>query len=365
MIADGEDSPWHPSFNDDGGSHGWGDSPSSAGGDSGPDISPTQARLYLLLYSVTINLALLWALLLRVLLLASSYAVAVDAVDADFRPVMLPFTSVGQVAVDTLLAGAILATLLASVAVEASLLGVVATFQPASKGLPLAALLASAAIATAIDGAVLAGVPPLGGDGPSSRMAWEVANLTNGAVLAVSLATRLARVIGGRVALATHRGNRAAHLRSVDFFWTAPTAADDAWVMHELDRAILRSTPVSLHRFLTRHKGIFVTRAWPTKKLVTTLGRPDIEAELRTLVAGLPSGATVGVFFCGPSAMGESIRRAVMVVTSESLVAAMSTSEAPSGLVRLLAASSPGGTGRGGGGYGHNVRLIFRKEVFL
>lgn len=367
VPADGDDSPWHPSLRNDEGGHGWGDSPSSGGvsGGGGPDISPTQARLYLLLYSVTLNLALLWALLLRVLLLAVSYAISIDSTDASYRPVMLPFTSVGMVAVDTLLAGAILATLLLSVAVEASLMGLVATFRPASKGLPLAALLASATIATAIDGAVLAGVRPPGGDGPSSRLAWEVTNLANGAVLAVSLAARLARVIGGRVALATHRGNRAAHLKSVDFFWTAPSAADDAWVMHELDRAILRSTPVSLHRFLTRHKGVFVTRAWPTKKLVTTLGRPDIEAELRTLVAGLPSGSTAGVFFCGPSAMGESIRRAVMVVTSESLVAAMSTSEAPSALVRLLAARSPGGGGGGSGGYGRNVRLIFRQEVFL
>ncbi|GAB0490819.1 hypothetical protein MMPV_002057 [Pyropia vietnamensis] len=369
-VAESDESPWHPSFGDGDGDHGWGDFPSNSGGGGGggggsPDISPCKARLYLALYSVTLNLALLWALLLRVLLLAVSYAIAIDSVDASYRPVMLPFTSVGMVAVDTLLAGAILATLLLSVAVEASLMGVVATFRPASKGFPLAALLASAAIATAINAAVLAEVPPLGGDGPSSRLAWEVANLTNGAVLAVSLAARLARVIGGRVALATHRGNRAAHLKSVDFFWTAPTAADDAWVMHELDRAILRSTPVSLRRFLTRHQGVFVTRAWPTKKLVTTLGRPDIEAELRALVAKLPSGATVGVFFCGPAAMGESIRRAVMVVTSESLVAAMSTSEAPSALVRLLAERSPTGADRGGKAYGHNVRLIFRQEVFL
>lgn len=104
---------------------------------------------------------------------------------------------------------------------------------------------------------------------------------------------------------------------------------------HELGRPILRSTPVSLHRFLSRRRGAFFTRAWPTKKLVTTLGRPDIEAELRTLVAGLPSGSMAGAFFCGPAEMGESIRRAVMVVTSESLVAAMSTSEAPSALVHL------------------------------
>jgi len=53
-----------------------------------------------------------------------------------------------------------------------------------------------------------------------TRLAWEVANLTNAAVLAGCLTARLARLMCGRVALATHQGNRAAHLRSVDLFWT-------------------------------------------------------------------------------------------------------------------------------------------------
>jgi len=335
-----------------------------------PRISPRTARLYLLLYSISVNLGLLWALLLRVLLLAMSYSVAVDAIDAGFRPVLLPFTSAGLVALDSVLAGVLFAAVSVSVALEVSLLGLRATFLPAAKGVPLGLLLASAAYAVTVDGLVLAGVRPPGGDGATARLVWEIAHLTNGAILAGSLCVRLGRVIGGRVALAAHRGNRAAHLRTVDFFWTAPTAADDAWVMHELDRAILRSTPVRLHRYLTRHRGIFVTRAWPTKKLVTTLGRPDIEKELRTLVAGLPSGATAGVFFCGPAAMGEAIRRAVATVTSESLVAALSPAEAPVALARLLV-SPPRGAERGGrgqvveGGYGHNVRLVFRQEVFL
>lgn len=66
------------------------------------------------------------------------------------------------------------------------------------------------------------------------------------------LGMRLYRIVGSRVMLADHFDDVAYHrMRAVDFIWTTPHAADDAWLLERLI-PIADKTKLRLHRYITR-----------------------------------------------------------------------------------------------------------------
>lgn len=99
--------------------------------------------------------------------------------------------------------------------------------------------------------------------------------------------------------------------RSLDFIYTTPTSVADDWLVNEL-KPLSYSKIFRMHRFITREskpdfeedieKGI--------GRFENNYGRPDWEKLFESMVRNVPSGSSVGIFFCGPPAMEDGVRDA-------------------------------------------------------
>eukprot|EP00168_Porphyra_purpurea_P008984 TRINITY_DN2175_c0_g1_i3.p2 TRINITY_DN2175_c0_g1~~TRINITY_DN2175_c0_g1_i3.p2 ORF type:complete len:455 (-),score=201.87 TRINITY_DN2175_c0_g1_i3:409-1773(-) len=336
------------------------------------------------LRSVTASYVAMWVLLARIGLLA--LASTVHWVSMGASPGLTPYDRTGLVIADLVLAALFAAPVAASVALEAAAAASALSFATAADDVALAATAAAGVVLPAL---ALGGVA---GDA-TTPMGYLYAFVLLPATL-IAFGWRHFHLLTAQLLVAPARRGDVARLRAVDFLWTAPTAADDGWVVDEV--AAIGDT-VRLHRFGTRESapppppadeavtssssgsggdgdaaadveaglggGAVVKELPPTAdrpsvdrrvstgsaaggRLSLNYGRPAWEAVLSTLVAHSRSGSVVGVFICGPVAMSDAVRDAARAAMRESRVR---------GRLPL----------RGGGwSYGRNVRLTVRAENF-
>ncbi|OSX73467.1 hypothetical protein BU14_0346s0019 [Porphyra umbilicalis] len=320
------------------------------------------------LRSVTASYVAMWLLLARIGLLA--LASTVHHVSMGSSPGLTPYDRTGLIVADLVFAALFAAPVAASIGLEA------------------AAAASSLSLATAADDVALAATAAAGVILPALALGGVAADVTMpmGYLYALVLlpATLLAfgwrhfHLLTAQLLVAPARRGDVARLRAVDFLWTAPTAADDGWVVDEV--AAIGDT-VRLHRFGTRESApppveekaaasslsgwdggadasadveaglggldavagagdAAAAKARPSaaaarpsldgrssigstgggRRLSLNYGRPGWEAVLSTLVAHSRSGSVVGVFICGPVAMSDAVRDAARKAMRESRV---------------------------------------------
>lgn len=179
--------------------------------------------------------------------------------------------------------------------------------------------------------------------------------------LFVLLSYRLYRSIGSRDLLATHAVRaRKETPPDVDFVWTTPYAADDQWLLDEL-APLEDGNALRLHRYVTRGDAVDVEAG---RHISTKSGRPKWGEIFMEVAGRTPSGSDVGVFFCGPVAMGTAIRDAMRAAEVESnLRGAYLTKKSDRKLCRDLALDNYGEV-KAVREVGSNVRFVFREENF-
>jgi len=324
-----------------------------------------------ILHSVSVNLALLWAILARFTI------VALAAIMRGFSPStagLAMFTRTGLVAADLALAAAATAPLVVSLACEMSILGVPVFFRQRGSLVDTLFLLPLLVAGLVLDALALGGV------GSGATWFAAVNLLVLWPLLLLAMLYRLTRVVGSRLALA--QNVQASHsLRSLDFVWTAPKQADDGWLVEEL-LPCAGSGAVRLHRHITRAAP--EVEPWMLDydevPIKTTYQRPDWGALMAGITERSRSGTVVGVFFCGPHPMSKSIQEGIARATALSLARgyrrgaigldgsgeAEADVEAGDGTWKLArTAYQRSGKGRFADSYGSNVRFAFREENFL
>lgn len=325
-----------------------------------------------ILHSVSVSLALLWAMVARFAI------VALASIMRGFSPStagLAMFNTQGLVVADLALAIACTVPLVVSLACEASILGVSVYFRQRGSlvdTLFLLPLLVAGVITDAL---------ALGGLGRSAAWFASVNLLVLWPLLLLALLFRLTRVVGSRLALAQNL--QSSHsLRSLDFVWTSPSPEQDAWLVEEL-LPISQSGTVRLHRHITRAAA--EVEPWMLDydevPLKTTYKRPDWAAIFAGITERSRSGSVVGVFFCGPHPMSKSIQDGIARATALSLARGYRRGaigldgsgegeadlEAGRGKSWKLArnAYQRSGKTRYTDSYGSNVRFAYREENFL
>jgi len=343
------------------------------------------------LHSVSFSLAVVWTVLGR-------YTIAaLAAIMRGFSPAttgLAMYKVRALVVADLGLASAAAFPLALSVFCEASVLGP-RVYAKRRGSLVDAGLLVPLALAgVAIDFAALAGY--------GSGATWfGVVNLAVlWPTLLAALVYRLARVAGSRLLLAQNVRSSHSATRSLDFVWTAPTQADDGWLVEEL-LPLCQSGTVRLHRHITRvKKEAAVEEAWTRDyqrvPLATTYRRPEWDQLFTGIVERSRSGTVIGIFFCGPPVMSKAIQDAAQRAMAASLAKGYRRGaialdevktdhgdeggEAPAdggggagGMPTVKSHKAPAAAGGGADAkasryadsYGANVRFAFREENFL
>lgn len=290
--------------------------------------------LLLLMRSVTVNMVILWLLVLRFTMAGAGYAFDDFQV---FTEGIALYKITALSALDFLLAF----TLMLMVGVPCIVELIELKMIP-SQGLDLFALLPIMIFEVTVG---ILGLIGVGKDMDELFGVFHVFVLWP--VLTMLLGIRLLRVIGERIAQAENVEISHATTKSVDFFWTAPTAQDDQWLVGELQRFTdLRE--VRMHRYLTRvedesaggegrgHReevttqqetGIMAprpvggqTECLRMGSLQTRFGRPQWEEIVNELAESCPNNSTIGVFFCGPHLMSEAVEQACTNAMRNSII---------------------------------------------
>lgn len=193
-------------------------------------------------------------------------------------------------------------------------------------------------------------------------------------ILAVVVMIRLLRVIGERIAQAESLVQTHSSTKAVDFYWTAPSPDDDRWLVSEL-APYSDIESVQLNRYLTRCTGPPSKRPVQpvnTPYMNTNYGRPKWEEILNETAERCKNNTTIGVFFCGPHSMGEAVQDACTGAMRNSIVRGLqSGTQAMRRLEEVFgeavsANEYTGETmdGKEAGARGCNVKLIFKRESF-
>lgn len=101
-------------------------------------------------------------------------------------------------------------------------------------------------------------------------------------------------------------------LPDADFVWTTPKATEDVWLRRELT-PLSDGRSIRVHRYVTRgradaalgdmEEGVEADFLKATKE-----GRPDWDACFYDIARQTKTDSVVGIFFCGPHAMGKAVR---------------------------------------------------------
>lgn len=325
-----------------------------------------------ILHSVSVSLALLWAMVARFAI------VALASIMRGFSPStagLAMFNTRGLVVADLVLASACAVPLAVSLGCEASILGVSVYFRQRGSLVDTLFLLPLLLAGVITDALALAG------HGRSAAWFASVNLLVLWPLLLFALLFRLTRVVGSRLVLAQNL--QSSHsLRSLDFVWTSPSPEHDAWLVEEL-LPISRSGTVRLHRHITRSAA--EVEPWMLDydevPLKTTYKRPDWAAIFAGITERSRSGSVVGVFFCGPHPMSKSIQDGIARATALSLArgyrrgaigldgsgegdADLESGRGKSWKLARNAYQRSGKT-RYTDSYGSNVRFAYREENFL
>lgn len=136
------------------------------------------------------------------------------------------------------------------------------------------------------------------------------------AITFIVLCGRLWRSVGrrGLVDVGIPKVSRAKDfgLPDADFIWTTPKATDDMWLRRELT-PLSDGTSIRVHRYVTRgraedslgdmEEGVEADFLKATKE-----GRPDWDTYFNDIARQTKTDSVVGIFFCGPHAMGKAVR---------------------------------------------------------
>lgn len=299
-----------------------------------------RVMLLLLMRSVTVNMVILWLLILRFTMAGAGYAFDVFQV---FEEGIALYNITALSVLDSVLAF----ILMLMVGVPCMIEVIELKMMP-SQGLDIFALLPMTIFE------VIVGILGLIGVGRNVDELFGVFHVfVLWPVLTTLLGIRLLRVIGERIAQAENVDVSHTTTKSVDFFWTAPTAQDDQWLVGELQRFTdLRE--VRMHRYLTRAGGeneggeerryredgatrqdTGVTtpgsrrrRSEPMRmgSLQTHFGRPQWEEIVNELAESCPNNSTIGVFFCGPHLMSEAVEQACTNAMRNSIIRGLQSS---------------------------------------
>lgn len=193
-------------------------------------------------------------------------------------------------------------------------------------------------------------------------------------ILAILVMIRLLRVIGERIAQAESLLQTHSSTKAVDFYWTAPTPEDDRWLVNEL-APYSNIESVQLHRYLTRCTGApadGVVEPADARYLQTNYGRPNWDEVLNEIAECCKNNMTIGVFFCGPHSMGEAVQDACMGAMRNSIVRGLqSGAQAMRRLEEIFGAAVSANEYTGetadakeAGARGCNVKFVFKRETF-
>lgn len=187
-------------------------------------------------------------------------------------------------------------------------------------------------------------------------------------ILFLLLSHRMYRSLGARNLLSTggeHGKGCACQCGSkspeVDFVWTTPKNNDDMWLREELS-ALADGTSLRLHRYVTREKEEDLEAA--EDHIDASAGRPKWDLLFTEIAEKSPTGAEIGVFFCGPHVMGSAVQKSLREVEIRSnLRGSYLSSLSDAQLAEDYGASTPNEIRRLRR-YGNNVRFVFREENF-
>lgn len=319
-------------------------------------------RIMLLLFmrSVTMSMVLLWVLLCRIVL--AGFA-------AVFNELSLVTTGLAMYNLSSLIAVDLgLAMLITLLVAGPAIIEMIELRSLPAHGLDLFVLTPAAAFGVVVDILALAGV------GKNVNLFGVFNVFVVWPLLGILITIRVLRVVGERIAQADNVIINHANTKSLDFFWTAPTSGDDAWLVQEL--LPYSDTPsVRLHRYLTRVSEP-VREAWmddyETPPIRTSFGRPDWYEVFNMMAERCDNNTTIGVFFCGPQGMGDAVQEASMGAMRNSIVrglhaGAYSMRNLEDVFGDAITANEYTGDGagaNGGGGIGCNVRFVYRRESF-
>lgn len=187
-------------------------------------------------------------------------------------------------------------------------------------------------------------------------------------LLLIQLAYRMYRSVGSRSLLncaVEGCGCKCkAGVPEVDFVWTTPNCTDDKWLRDELAPFASRSV-LRLHRYITRGQvgGSGIENDIECGIELHT-GRPDWNAFLAMIADTTRSGADIGIFFCGPPAMGKAVRRAMREVEVRAHLRGVYLSRLSDAEVEKEFQVRCPNDVRRLRSYGCNVRLVFKEENF-
>lgn len=148
----------------------------------------------------------------------------------------------------------------------------------------------------------------------------------------------------------------------VDFIWTARDEADDAWLRDELS-PLANGTDLRLHRYVTRVKEVDVEVG---ADLLTSAhaGRPEWNEVFQKIAASAPSRSVIGVFFCGPKAMGNAVQAALRRAEIASHLRAAYLERTPERTLLSDLGIPRGFMVRKLQTHGCSIRFVFREENF-
>lgn len=203
-------------------------------------------------------------------------------------------------------------------------------------------------------------------------------------VLTILVLVRLLRVIGERITQVESMHHSHSTTRAVDFFWTAPTADDDQWLVGELMRYTdLRE--VRLHRYLTRaavtegpEQSTDRLQGLRAGCLQTCHGRPNWSEIFNEVAERSRNNSTIGVFFCGPLSMALDVKTASREAMRNSIVRGLQSGvRAMRGLEEVFGEALTANEYTGDmlkaneskrsewrNGRGCNVTIVFKRESF-
>lgn len=230
------------------------------------------------LRSVTVSYAAMWVLLVRIGLL--SLAATVHRVSMGASPGLTPYDATGLIIADLVLSTLFAAPVVGSVALEAAAAAKDLSFATAADDVALTVV---SIVGVLLPVLALAGVA----EDRSTPIGYIYALFLLPATVA-AFGWRHTHILKRQLLVAPTRSGDIARLRAVDFLWTAPTVADDGWVVAEV--AAIGDT-VRLHRFGTREvapeeaetdeEGSTGSSSsdWETRKLAAQTAAPaDIES---------------------------------------------------------------------------------------
>lgn len=231
-------------------------------------------------------------------------------------------------------------------------------------------------------------------------------------VLTILVMVRLLRVIGERIMQVETLQTSHATTRALDFFWTAPTAEDDLWLVGELSK-YNDLKEVRLHRYLTRSnpaengtgrdqgslqppimidknggdevavimdEGQTQRNIETSGTLRTNHGRPKWDEIFNEVAERSENNSTIGIFFCGPLSMERDVQAASMEAMRNSIVRGLQSGvRAMRGLEEIFGdaltaneytgdVNKTASTGAEGepsdASRGCNITIVFKRESF-